>query len=706
MKPVRSPFCFLLALLFFLCHATADHGGFITPTSIVFATLGRSSYAFDIYTLPVLSSDTNADEFKLTDGQSVNYNGHFPSPSAIPTIINLLSSQTLSPIPPLYLIYVTERNGSSSIYLDAVYSNAADYATRRSILQVQTRDQAALVGNQQSNGQISMKDRPNLVGDHLVYVSTHENSGVPRASWAAVYSTQLTTGLTRRLTPYGVADFSPALSPSGVWTAVASFGERGWGGEVEELNTDIYIFRTEDGSGRVKVVEHGGWPTWADESTIYFHRRGDDGWWSIYKVSLPKSGEISVDSVVTHRVTPPGLHAFTPAAFVTNKSFIAVATRRPDSEFRHIELFHVDSKEFQEVTRSIMPKAHHYNPFISPDSTRIGYHRCRGSGNGRESNHLLLENLQTPLPEISLFRIDGSFPSFSPEGDRIAFVNFPGLYVVNRDGSGLRRVLTRTAFSTAWDPKRKGVVYTSIGPTFASEDTKVDVISINVDDEDLSYKKLTTGGENNAFPSPSPDGKWVVLRSGRSGHKNLYIMDAVQGERGRLQRLTDGPWTDTMCNWSPDGDWIAFASDRENPGSGSFELFVIHPNATGLKKIVQSGLGGRTNHPWFNPDGKYIAFTSDYAGVSAEPISNPHHYQPYGDIFIAKSDGSRITRLTHNSFEDGTPAWGPKFMKPSDVRHPTDGPKCSFDDCHWLSKFPHLGTEVELLPSNKKLCGQ
>ncbi|XAR62832.1 hypothetical protein NMG60_11017728 [Bertholletia excelsa] len=552
-----------------------------------------------------------------------------------------------------------------------------------------------------------MKDRPIVVGDYLVYVSTHENSGMPRTSWAAVYSTRLTTGLTKRLTPFGVADFSPAVSPSGEWTAVASFGERSWGGAVDELNTDIYIFRTGDGSGRVKVVEHGGWPTWADESTLYFHRRGDDGWWSVYRVTLPRSGVNNASSVAIHRVTPPGLHTFTPAASLADRSFIAVATRRPDSEFRHIELFNVINKEFKEVTRPVMPKAHHYNPFISPDSTRVGYHRCRGSGNKRGGDHSLLENRRSPVPEISLFRVGGYFPTVSPEGDRIAYVNMPGMYVVNRDGSGFREILSKTvmAFSTAWDPKRKGVLYTSIGPTFASESIQVDVISINIDDEESDYIKLTTGGENNAFPSPSPDGKWVVFRSGRSGHKNLYIMDAVNGEKAGLQRLTDGPWTDTMCNWSPDGDWIAFASDRENPGSGSFELFMIHPNGTGLRRLVKSGSAGRANHPWFSPDGKYIVFTSDYAGVSAEPISYPHQFQPYGDIFIVRSDGNGIKRLTHNAYEDGTPSWTPTFMEPVDVKQPRIGPECLFDDCHFLGQFPNLGAEVEPLTSVKPRCG-
>jgi hypothetical protein len=103
-------------------------------------------------------------------------------------------------------------------------------------------------------------------------MSTHENPGEPRTSWAVVYATELTTRVTQRLTPHGIADFSLAVSPSGVYTVVASYGERGWSGEVEELNTDIYIFLTRDGSNRVKVVEHGDWLSWVDESTLYFHR--------------------------------------------------------------------------------------------------------------------------------------------------------------------------------------------------------------------------------------------------------------------------------------------------------------------------------------------------------------------------------------------------------------------------------------------------
>ncbi|KAK4276709.1 hypothetical protein QN277_014827 [Acacia crassicarpa] len=710
--PKLSPLCLLLLFLTLQTSATltADQdlsGG----TSIIFTTLGRSFYAFDIYSLPILHRPKPNHEIRITDGRSVNFNGQFLSPSSSSVLLSLLPNHTsirLRPDPPsLNLVYVTERvDGISSIYYDAVYYKDNGNIRRRSALEsVADRIQVPLLANDLSENRVSMKDKPTLTGEYLVYVSTHENPGVPRASWAAVYSTHLKSGSTRRLTPYGVADFSPSVSPSGVFTAVASYSEKGWAGEVEDLTTDIYVFLTRDGTQRVKLVEHGGWPSWVDDRTVYFHRRGDDQWWSVYRAILPYEGPISTDSVQVERVTPPGIHAFTPATAPGNKDFIAVATRRPGSSYRHIELFDLVKNEFRELTRLVSPHAHHLNPFISPDASRVGYHKCRGEPNGQDSPQFLLENVRSPIPGLTLFRFTGSFPVFSPSGDRIAYVDMPGVYVVNRDGSNRRKVSDAMAFSTSWDPVRPGIIYTATGQTFASESSQVDVISINVDDFDpQSPKRLTLDGKNNAFPSASPDGKWIVFRSGRSGHKNLYIMDAVDGERSGLQRLTKGPWTDTMCSWSPDGDWIAFASDRDNPGSGSFELYLIHPNGTGLRKLIQSGSGGRTNHPYFSPDGKSIVFTSDYSGISAEPISNPHHYQPYGEIHTIKLDGSGIKRLTHNSYEDGTPAWSPKYIPPTNVKEPKQGPYCSFEDCHWLNNFPNTSISGEAA-ATKAQCG-
>ncbi|XP_047328695.1 uncharacterized protein LOC124932132 [Impatiens glandulifera] len=684
----------LLVFFFFLLLSSLslapppDHDQ--TLTTILFGTIGRSTYAFDIYTLPLQSpfSPTKSQELRITDGVSINYNGYFPA------------SSNTSSLPSLNLVYVSERFGSATIFLDKVHYHGGGG--------LHNRVQVQLVGGLTN----SLKDRPSLVGEYLVYVSTHENPGVPRKSWNAVYSTHIPTGSTRRLSPYGVADFSPAVSPNGVWTAVASSGEKGWNGELEDLNTGIYVFMTKDGSFRVKVVDHGGWPCWGDDSTLYYHRKSDDGWWSVYRATLKTSklGFDAVAAVETERVTPPGVHAFTPAVSISDKNLVVVSTRRPSSEYRHIELFDLTTKAFVSVTEHVSPHTHHFNPFISSDSKWIGYHRCRGGDKTKTGKDLVvLEPIQSPLPKTSAIRVGGVFPVSSPEGDRIAYVNMPGLYVINNDGSNKREITSSFAFSLAWDPKRKGTLYTNIGPSLANVSTDVHVVSIDVDDPNLTMKILTTGGKNNAFPSPSPDGKWIVFRSGRTGYKNLYIMDAENGEKGSLFKLTSGPWTDTMCHWSPDGEWIAFMSNKDNPNSRTFKIYMIHPNGTGLREVVESGsTSGLASHPWFSPDSKSIVFTSDLAGVSAEPISVPNQFDPFGDIFTIGIDGSHLTRLTHNAYGDGTPTWASKFIRPHNngvVVAKNNGSPCNFDDILWLNKYPNKTNVVSSKFTMQVPCG-
>ncbi|CAH8354567.1 unnamed protein product [Eruca vesicaria subsp. sativa] len=682
MKINNSTLFFFLLLSIFCLSALAEKNQASNGSTILFTTMGSSTFEFDIFTLPTSRHPPSpSDEHRLTDGKSINFNGHLASPS--PALISLLPNT--SGVQPqdqslLHLIYVTERDGTPTLHYDVVHgdSNKANV-------------QVPLLSDQQSGMNVnSMKDTPVLTNEHLIYVSTHENSGKPMASWAAVYSTELRTKSTQRLTPPGIADFSPAVSPSGNWTAVASYGEKGWSIVSKELSTDIYVFLTRDGTQRVKVVEQGGWPRWTDESTLYFHRKSDDGWISVYRATLPKTGPVSTKTVTVNRVTPSGIHAFTPATSPNNNDFIGVATRRPGSEIRHVELFDLKKNEFVELTRLVSPNSHHFNPFLSPDSSRVGYHSCRGDKTGRKNPRNLLQRLKTTSDDLSLFRFDGAFPSLSPEGDRFAFVTFTGVFVVNQDGSGLRQILSHMGFGTVWDPVRHGILYTSSSPTLAfiapgvvSGKDQMDILAVNVDapNPSTAVRKLTTNGQDNAFPWPSPDGKRIVFRSARSGTKNLYIMDAEKGEAGGLFRLTNGNWNDTIATWSPDNNWIVFASNREYIGTLLMDLYVVHPDGTGLRKVAQNLTGGVSMHPMFSPDSKKIVFTTTYAGISAEPIGNPKFNVASSEIFTVNLDGSDFARLTHNSVEDGPPLWFPKIKVTGDVAWPTRfGASCAFED--------------------------
>jgi hypothetical protein len=120
-------------------------------------------------------------------------------------------------------------------------------------------------------------------------------------------------------------------------------------------------------------------------------------------------------------------------------------------------------------------------------------------------------------------------------------------------------------------------------------------------------------------------------------------------------------------------------------GERSYNLYLVHPNGTGLHMLLDTGLGGLAMHPHFSPDGKKIVFASDWAGVSAEPISVPHQYQPYGEIFVINVDGTGLTRVTHNAYEDGTPTWGILPLSKAAVSKEGKKTACAFDDSRFLN---------------------
>ncbi|XP_043723179.1 uncharacterized protein LOC122670391 [Telopea speciosissima] len=485
-----------------------------------------------------------------------------------------------------------------------------------------------------------------------------------------------------RLTPKGAVDYSPAVSPTGKFIAVASYGFRPWKGEFQELDTDIVVFSPSNPNKRTVVCKRGGWPTWFGDSTIFFHRKADDGWWSIFRVDLPENFQhLDACDSSSRRITPPRVHAFTPSAS-RDRNCVAFASRRRDSKYRHIEIYDLESESFYRVTESLNPNFHHYNPFFSPKGGFLGYHRFRGESAPGETTIPHLDPVTSPIKELRMIRLNGSFPSFSPKGDLIAFNHDfemnSELKIVRSDGTKRWVVLKdRTAFCTSWDPTQDNVIYTSIGPIFESVKRTVQIARITFDPTDLTddggeeipatVKILTrddTG--NNAFPSCSPDGKFVVFRSGRSGHKNLFIVDAVDGEfNGGIRQLTEGPWIDTMPNWSPDGKLIAFSSNRHNPDNVSaFSIYLIRPDCSDLRRVYVAGPEGssdvdreRINHVCFNSDSSWLLFTANMGGVTAEPVSLPNQFQPYGDMYIVRLDGSELQRLTWNGYENGTPVW-------------------------------------------------
>jgi Tol biopolymer transport system component len=503
------------------------------------------------------------------------------------------------------LAFVSERDGNAELYTVQVDGD----------------------GLRRLTNEFALDDRPawSPDGRRVAFSSTRQPAEEPGRSWNAVYVMEADGGSPHRLTPAGSADYSPAWSPGGDLIAVAS-------GSGEAGGTDLFVMDS-DGNGRRRVIADGGWPTFAaDGRSLFFHSKRE-GKWGIWRVNLDGSG--------LERITPPDVDSYTPSASADGKRLVAAVGR---GGHRQIVAIDLASRSLTDLTEAA---ADHWNPTISPDGRSVAY-------------HLATPDSSTPNVEIwgvppdtslRLLRVAGAFPAFSPDGRRVALTggSFARLDVMNVDGSARQMLYSgssRTIFSVSWAHSGDRIAF-SQGPVFQGPGGKVDIATVRPDGS--GYAGITQAPGNDGFPSFAPDGKEVVFRSGRGGSKNLYIMAA---DGSGIRRLTEGRWTDTMCDWSPTGEWVAFASDRD----GDFEVWLIHPDGSGLHKLVG---GSRNNHPHFSPDGRWVVFTSKRAGFSAEEVSLPQQPQPYGDLFAARVDGTGLIRLTHNGFEEGTPAWGP-----------------------------------------------
>ncbi len=136
-------------------------------------------------------------------------------------------------------------------------------------------------------------------------------------------------------------------------------------------------------------------------------------------------------------------------------------------------------------------------------------------------------------------------------------------------------------------------------------------------------------------PSRSRFGRIETIRT------TLRSIRSAPTARG-LANLTNHPARDECPYWSPDGRSIAFTSDRDGGG-----IYLMASDGSNQRRLTAEFTQCQIPDAamaW-SPDGRWFSFLSCLDGPP--------------DIYIVRPDGSDLTNLTHNPATDEHPYWSP-----------------------------------------------
>lgn len=124
--------------------------------------------------------------------------------------------------------------------------------------------------------------------------------------------------------------------------------------------------------------------------------------------------------------------------------------------------------------------------------------------------------------------------------------------------------------------------------------------------------QLTTHPAEDSNADLSPDGRWLVFVSNRSGSADLWLQNVADSGLEPPVALTDHPAMDGWPRWAPDSRRIAFAS-RRSDAAGDIWVMTREGKRGSMDRLTDEKTAD--GEPTWFPDGNAVAFTSA-AGTS------------------------------------------------------------------------------------------
>jgi Tol biopolymer transport system component len=228
--------------------------------------------------------------------------------------------------------------------------------------------------------------------------------------------------------------------------------------------------------------------------------------------------------------------------------------------------------------------------------------------------------------------------AWSPDDSRLAFEGWNdrnpslnGLYTADAtDGGNRRRLTTIHDVPISYSPDGSKILFFR-GP--ANSDYG-QLLLVGVDGGEVTQVSppgmTVRPGGHGGIGGWSPTGTQISFAAfspsaSDPGRSALFV---AGGDGTKPRQISEWGSYTTGARWSPTGDWIVF--DKVNAAAGAHTFYLVHPDGSGIKTIPS--LAGVCCALW-SPDGDRLLF--------------PRGPDRETDLWTVKTDGSRLTQLTH-----------------------------------------------------------
>jgi TolB protein len=210
------------------------------------------------------------------------------------------------------------------------------------------------------------------------------------------------------------------------------------------------------------------------------------------------------------------------------------------------------------------------------------------------------------------------------------------------------------------------LVFTSNRATGAGVDNPTgdyEIFSMNPDGSGV--KQLTFNSVNDYEPILSADGAKVAFQSegiqssNQEGDAEVYVMNASDGSSKQNLSNNGLGVEDYAPVFSPDGKKIAYQSqfDQASNSEGDWEVYRVNTlDGSGKKNLSNSGPEVDDTSPTFSPDGTKIAYTS--RGIQTSNSGGDQEIYRMNTL-----DGTGKKNVTNNGINDSGPDFSPDGQK-------------------------------------------